>query len=176
MKTESLEQFIPAGTWATDAVDSSVQFTVKHNLMGSFRSGFGAVAAVLVGGHQPRLEGAVEVASIDIDDAQLKGHLLSPDFFDAERYPELRFSSTELVIGDGGAVRITGDLEIRGEHRLVSATGKLAGEGRLNLTLEAAVDRRDFKMGFQMQLPKGGDALEYEVRILAELTFSPKAD
>ena len=50
------------------------------------------------------LEGTVDVASIEIDEEQLKGHLLSPEFFDAERYPQLRFSSSELSVAEDGAV------------------------------------------------------------------------
>jgi polyisoprenoid-binding protein YceI len=174
MSTESVNQQIPAGTWTVDPAQSVITFAVIHNSTGVFRSGFGNYSATLAGADQPQLAGTVEARSIEIDDAELKGHLMGPDFFDAARFPQLRFNSTEFSIDSDGAVRIEGDLEMRGECLRVEATGKLgqAGDGgRVVLSLGTEVDRRAFGMGFQMQLPKGGDALEYEVSINAELEF-----
>ena len=97
MSTETVSrQAVPAGTWTVDPVHPSITFAITHNGFATFRSGFGSYEARLSGGEQPQLEGAVDVASIEIGEEQLKGHLLSPDFFDAERHPQLRFASTEL--------------------------------------------------------------------------------
>ena len=97
------------------AAASSVGFAVVHNGVATFRSGFDSYEARLSGGDSPRLEGTVDVAGIEIDDPQLKGHLLSPEFFDAERHPQLRFDSTELSVDETGSLRVRGELEIRGE-------------------------------------------------------------
>jgi polyisoprenoid-binding protein YceI len=176
MSTETLNQTSPAGTWTVDPVHSGIHFAVTHNGIATFRSGFEDYSATLTGGEQPRLEGTVEVASIEIDEPQLKGHLMSPEFFDAERFPQLKFGSTELSVEDDGTVRIEGDLEIRGESRRVEATGKfgqlgadLGGNERVGLSLATAIDRRDFGISFQAELPKGGNVLEYEVAINVEL-------
>jgi polyisoprenoid-binding protein YceI len=171
VKMGSMDHALSAGAWTADPNSSTIEFTVKHNLVGSFRSGFGVVSASLIGGHPPRLEGEVEVASIDVADAQLKAHLLGPDFFDAGRYPELKFGSTEFALSEDGVVRVVGELHICGQRRLVSAVGNLRATGSLTLSLEAAIDRRDFGISFQMQLPKGGDALDYEVRVLVHLVL-----
>jgi len=169
-------QQIPAGTWVVDPVHSSVGFAVTHNGVTTFRSGFDRYEARLTGGEQPRLEGTVEVESIAIDEEMLKGHLLSPEFFDTQRFPQLRFSSTELSVGDDGSARIAGDLEIRGETRKVEATGRfaqlggdLAGKARVGLSVETTVDRRDFGLDWQAELPSGGEVLEYAVTISVEL-------
>jgi polyisoprenoid-binding protein YceI len=176
MSTETLNQQVPAGTWTVDPVHSGVHFAITHNGIATFRSGFDRYEATLTGGESPRLEGTVEVESIDIDEPQLKGHLMSPDFFDAERYPTLKFSSTELAVEDDGTVRIAGQLEIHGESREVEASGRfaeigadLAGSERVGLSLQVAVDRRDFGLNFNAELPKGGNVLEYEVAISVEL-------
>src|SRR4051812_46472638 len=129
MSTETINQQVPAGTWTVDPVHSGLHFAITHNGIATFRSGFNEYAATLTGGEAPRLEGTVEVASIDIDEEMLKGHLLSPDFFDAEQHPELKFSSTELSVDDDGAVRLSGELEIRGETRSVQAVGRYAEIG-----------------------------------------------
>jgi polyisoprenoid-binding protein YceI len=176
MSTETINQTVPAGTWTVDPVHSGIHFAITHNGIATYRSGFEDYSATLTGGEQPKLEGSVEVASIDIDEPQLKGHLMSPEFFDAERFPQLGFSSTELTVEDDGTVRIEGDLEIRGESRRVEATGKfgqlgadLGGNERVGLSLQTAIDRRDFGISFQAELPKGGNVLEYEVAINVEL-------
>lgn len=177
MSTETItQQQIPAGNWAVDPVHSSVGFAVTHNGVTTFRSGFDRYEAQLTGGEQPRLEGTVEVESVAIEDEMLKGHLLSPEFFDAQRFPRLRFTSTELSVGEDGTARVSGDLEIHGETRDVEASGRfaelggdLAGKARLGLSISSTVDRRDFGLDWQAQLPSGGDVLDYAVTISVEL-------
>jgi polyisoprenoid-binding protein YceI len=177
MATETIkQQEIPAGTWEVDPVHSSIGFAVTHNGVTTFRSGFERYEARLSGGEQPRLEGTVEVASVEIDEEMLKGHLLSPEFFDVQRFPQLRFTSTELSVGGDGTLRVLGELEIHGEKREVEASGRfaqlgedLAGKARVGLSLEATVDRRNFGLDWQAQLPSGGDVLDYAVTISVEL-------
>ena len=117
---------VPGRHLVVDPVHSSIGFAVVHNGVSTFRSGFGSYEARLSGGESPRLEGTVDVASIEIDEEQLKGHLLSPEFFDAERHPRLRFRSTELSVAEDGSLRLRGELEIRGETREVEASGRSA--------------------------------------------------
>jgi polyisoprenoid-binding protein YceI len=176
MSTETIAQQIPAGTWSVDPVHSSITFAVTHNGVTTFRSGFDRYDARLTGGEQPRLEGTVEIESIQIDEEMLKGHLLSPEFFDVQRFPHLRFASTGLSVGENGDLRVVGDLEIHGETRKVEASGRfaqlggdLAGKARLGLSVESTVDRRDFGLDWQAQLPSGGDVLDYAVTISVEL-------
>lgn len=177
MATETIkQQEIPAGTWAVDPVHSSIGFAVTHNGVTTFRSGFERYDARLTGGEQPRLDGTVEVESIEIDEEMLKGHLLSPEFFDTQRFPQLRFTSTGLSVGEDGTLRVLGELEIRGEKREVEASGRfahlggdLAGKERVGLSIETTVDRRNFGLDWQAQLPSGGDVLDYAVTISVEL-------
>jgi polyisoprenoid-binding protein YceI len=176
MSTQTIQQQIPAGTYAVDPVHSTVGFAVVHNGVSTFRSGFADYEARLSGGESPRLEGTVEVASVEIDEPNLKGHLLSPEFFDAERFPQLRFASRELSVGEDGAATIRGELEIRGEKRRVEASGRvvslggdLAGKPRVGLSLAASVDRRDFGLDWQAELPSGGEVLDWGVEIAVEL-------
>jgi len=176
MSTQTASQQVPAGTYAVDPVHSTIGFAVVHNGVSSFRSGFRAYEAKLTGGGEPKLEGAVEVASVDISEEMLKGHLLSPEFFDAERYPRLKFSSTAFEVAEDGALRVHGELEIRGQTHEVEATGRfaelgadLAGAARVGLSLAAKVDRRSFGLDWQAELPSGGEVLDYEVSIAVEL-------
>jgi polyisoprenoid-binding protein YceI len=183
MSTQTIAQQIPAGTYAVDPVHSSITFAITHNGVATFRSGFEAYDARLTGGEVPALTGSVDVTSIDIGEEQLKGHLLSPDFFDAGRYPRLRFTSSELSVADDGTVTLRGELEIRGEVREVGASGRfgrlgadLAGNARVGLSLSATVDRRTFGLDWNAELPNGGEVLDYEVAIAVELELVEEAE
>ena len=74
---------IPAGTWEADPVHSSVGFAVKYLGVATFTGELKNFAATLTDGE---LSGSAEVAGIEVKDENLKAHLQSPDFFDAERH------------------------------------------------------------------------------------------
>lgn len=183
MSTETVNQGIPAGTWKVDPVHSRIHFAITHNGIATFRSGFDSFEATLTGGDAPQLKGSVDVASVDIDEEMLKGHLMSPDFFDVQVHPQIKFTSTALDLADDGSVRLSGELEIRGQTHAVQAVGKfgrlgadLAGSERIGFSLEAAVDRRDFGIVWNAELPSGGEVLEYEVAINVELELLAEAE
>jgi polyisoprenoid-binding protein YceI len=176
MSTDTVNQKVPTGTWTVDPIHSSISFAITHNNVATFRSGFETYEATLTGGDTPQLVGSVDVQSIDIDEAQLKGHLMSPEFFDTERFPKLNFASNRFDVADDGTVRIAGELEIKGTKREVEATGRfgevgadLGGNPRVILSVSTAVDRRDFGLDFNADLPSGGTVLEWEVTINVEL-------
>jgi polyisoprenoid-binding protein YceI len=182
MSTQTVAQQVPAGTYTVDPVHSTINFAVVHNGVSTFRSGFRAYEAKLTGGEQPRLEGTVEVASVDISEEMLKGHLLSPEFFDAERYPQLKFGSTGFEVAEDGGLELRGELEIRGQVHEVEVSGKLAqlgtdlaGGARVGLSLQAGVDRRSFGLDWQAELPGGGEVLDYAVEIAVDLELVREA-
>jgi polyisoprenoid-binding protein YceI len=176
MSTETINRQIPAGTWTVDPIHSAIHFAITHNGIATYRSGFERYEVTLAGGEAPKLEGTVALDSIQIDEPQLKGHLLSPDFFDVQKYPQVKFSSTELTVEDDGIVRLAGEFELHGETRSVEATGRfgelgadMGGNERVGLSLATAIDRRDWGVDWNAELPKGGNVLEYEVAINVEL-------
>ncbi len=183
MSTQTVTQKAPTETYRVDPIHSTIDFAVVHNGVSTFRSGFRSYEAKLTGGEEPRLEGTVEVGSVDISEEMLKGHLLSPEFFDAERHPRLRFGSSAFEVAEDGALRVRGELEIRGQVHEVEATGKLAelgadlaGSARVGLSLAAQVDRRSFGLDWQAELPSGGEVLDYEVAIAVELELVREAE
>jgi polyisoprenoid-binding protein YceI len=172
--TTSTATGIPAGTWSADTVHSSIGFAVKYSGVMTFRGTFKEFDAKLVDG---RLEGTVEVGSVVVDDPNLAGHLQTPDFFDAEQYPELRFVS-ETIERDGDKVSIAGDLTLRGVTQPVEITGTITGpitdaygNERLGLDLETSINRRDYGINWQMELPSGDPGLADEVTITANLAL-----
>jgi polyisoprenoid-binding protein YceI len=183
MTTETIETTIPAGTHRVDPVHSTVAFAVKHAGVATFRGDFESFEAGLTGGESPSLEGTVDVSSIRVADEQLKGHLLSPEFFDAGEHAELRFESSELRVADDGSVELRGTLSIAGQSREVTASGRTAqiesyldGRPHIGLSLETSVDRRDYGLDWQAELPSGGEALDWQVQISVELQFVPEGE
>lgn len=176
-------EFAPAGSWSADPVHSSVAFEVAFAGVSTFRGGFREFSAVLAGGEQPTLEGSATVASVDVKDEQLNGHLQTPDFFDAARYPEIAFSATELHRLGGDRVAGTGELTIKGVTAPIALTGTIAsapsvdpfGRERLGLTLEATIDRTAFGVSWNAPNQGGGDYLGSDVRLVAELVFVKQA-
>jgi polyisoprenoid-binding protein YceI len=168
----------PAGTWNLDAIHSSVDFEVPY-LAGTFKGGFNEIGAELtIDADRASLEGTAKVASVDVKDENFVAHLQSPEFFDAERYPELRFTAEDIRLDGDGQVSVDGELTIRGVMKPVTVTGTVTapitdayGNERVGLNLSTKVDRTDFGINWNNPLPSGEPSLANDVTILAELQF-----
>jgi len=168
--------FAPAGTWTADPVHSTVAFEVGFAGVNTFRGSFREFNDTLSG---DSLEGSAKVASVDVKDEQLNGHLQTPDFFDAERYPEITFRATDLVRDEDGKVTAHGDLTVKGVTRPVALKGTIApepstdpfGRERLGLELETSIDRTDYGVSWNAPNQSGGDYLANDVKLIADLAF-----
>ncbi len=177
--TTATEQLVPSGTWTADALHSNAGFEVDHAGITAFRGGFKPVDARLISDEAGiALEGAVAVESISIDDDAVRPHLLSPEFFDAERNPQVAYRSTEIA-GSPDRLTVKGELSMAGITLPVEASGRLRGPvpapgggQKLALALETTVDRTAFGMLWQMEFPGGGKALGEDVRLVVEIEFN----
>ena len=167
---------LPTGTWQVDATHSQVGFAVEY-MVGTFRGSFTPVEARLdvTDDGEATLAGSAQVDDIRVQDENLNAHLLSPEFFDAERTPEIRFQSTEIH-RSGDDVSTVGELTIKGLTAHVDLRGTIAdpivdayGRERIGLRLEGAVDRTSFGLDWNVPLPSGDPALANEVVLTAEL-------
>jgi polyisoprenoid-binding protein YceI len=171
-------QQIPTGTYALDPVHSTIGFGVRYNKLATFRSTFDKVDAQLADG---ALTGSADASSIVIDEPNFKGHLLSGEFFDVEVTPTITFRSTDIRVAEDGSAEVDGELTIRGTTKPVTAKGTYAvggdafGNERVAFELETTVDRRDFGLNWQNQLPDGSDALAHDVTISADLQLVKQA-
>ena len=109
MTTAQAESTIPTGTWQSDLVHSRVGFAVKHMAVATYRAGFDDFEIRLSDeGGEPKIAGEARVESIESRDETQRAHLLSPDFFDVENHPVIRFESTEIIRdGDRIASKVT---------------------------------------------------------------------
>jgi polyisoprenoid-binding protein YceI len=168
----------PAGTWNLDPIHSRVDFEVSY-LAGTFKGHFNQIAAELtVDDERATLEGSTNVASIDVNEENLSAHLQSPDFFDAEQYPQLRFTAEDIRLDGDGQVSVDGELTIKGVTQPVTVTGTVTapmtdpyGNERVGLNLTTKVDRTSFGIDWNNPLPSGEPSLANDVTILADLQF-----
>ena len=175
MTTAQAESTIPTGTWQSDPVHSHVGFAIKH-VVGTFRGSFGDFQATLSDeSGNAVLSGGAPVASVQVNEENLYGHLQSPDFFDAEQHPEIKFETSDIS-RDGNRVVANGELTIKGNTKPVVARGEINGPAqgpdgneRIGIDLETRVDRHDYGIDWQMELPGGGDTLGDEVDITVHL-------
>jgi polyisoprenoid-binding protein YceI len=173
----------PAGTWNLDTTHSRVDFEVSY-LAGTFKGHFNEIGAELtVDGERASLVGTAKVASVDVNDENLSAHLQSPDFFDAEQYPELRFTAEDIGLDGDGHVSVAGELTIKGVTQPVTVTGTVTapitdpyGNERIGLNLTTKIDRTDFGVNWNNPLPSGEPSLANDVTVLAELQFVKPGD
>ena len=122
---------IPTGTWAIDPVHTSVGFQVTDTSEGfSTASGrFTDVEGRFQGGEAPSIAGTIRVAGLRTDNEQRDAHLLSPDFLEGDKYPEIQFVSKSVEPLDAERFLVRGDLIVKDAPLEVELEGKLRGLG-----------------------------------------------
>jgi polyisoprenoid-binding protein YceI len=118
-----------------------------------------------------------DVASIDTGQGDRDAHLRSPDFFDAEQFPDISFQSTSIEHVEGGMFRVLGNLTIRDQTREVSFATVVQGAGedpwgneRVGLGARAVINRTDFGLAWQQRLARGGVLVGDEVTLLLDVS------
>src|SRR3954464_1971402 len=170
-------QAVPTGTWTVDKVHSDVAFAVDY-MAGTFTGSFSDFDAEVSDGV---LKGSAKVASVQVKDPNLEAHLQGPDFFDAERSPELSFQSKSIE-RDGDQVKIDGEITIKGHPEPVEIPGVVTdpiddpyGGTRFGLKPEAKGDGTKFGVNWNNPLPSGEPALSNDVTIIVDLQLSKQA-
>jgi polyisoprenoid-binding protein YceI len=171
---------IPTGTWHVDPDHSSIGFEIKHMKIATVRGRFTEFEGTLIAAEDiadSRISGIVKVASIDTGQPDRDAHLRSPDFFDAERYPEIRFESNRIEPLGGPRFRVVGDLTMKDVTREIELDATVEGtekdpwgNDRVGVRARGSIDRKDFGLKWQMALETGGFLLGDEVRILIEVS------
>jgi len=177
MSTTIEQTATPTGTWNADTVHSSLAFEVPY-AVATFS---GEVTDFEVSLTDGALAGKARIASLKVKDENLETHLQSPEFFDAERHPELTFIST-AIRREGDSVEIDGDLTLKGITQPATLTGTITGPAvdhfgatRVGFKLQTVIDRTQFDMKWNMPLPNGEPALANDVTLKADLTLVQEA-
>jgi len=172
--------------WALDPTHSELQFKVKHLMIttvtGSFKSFTARVETDGENFENAKIEFSAEVNSIDSGNEQRDAHLKSADFFEADKFPTLTFSSTKLEKKDEENYLLYGNLNIKGVIKPVvipTEFGGLAkdpwGNNKVGFTLNGKINRKDWDLNWNATLEAGGVLVSEEVKIIAEVQFVKQA-
>lgn len=170
-------------TWNIDPVHSVAEFKVKHMMISNVKGQFTAVSGTLSLDEtditKSQVKASIEAASINTRDAQRDAHLKSADFFDAEQFPALTFTSTSVQRNEDGDLEIEGELSIHGVTKKVvftaeepSAPGKDPwGNTRIGLSAITKINRKDFGLTWNATLETGGILVGEDVTITLDVQF-----
>jgi polyisoprenoid-binding protein YceI len=167
--------------WNIDTSHSHLDFVVRHmvfsKVRGTFTKWSGTIEIDSADPKKSQVSMKADVASIDTHEAQRDNHLRSGDFFEAQTYPELSFTSKSVSSG-GDKFDVTGALTIRGATHDVVLHVEATGQGkdpygnqRAGWSAKTSISRKDFGMHFNAALETGGvmvsDKVDIEIEIEA---------
>jgi polyisoprenoid-binding protein YceI len=166
--------------WEIDSGHSSVHFSVRHLVIAKVRGTFarwsGTVQAPGGDFSKATVDVTIDASSIDTGVAQRDAHLKSADFFDVEKFPELRFVGKRVQGRSGKDIDVVGDLTIHGVTREVVLHVEQHGQAkdpwgnlRAAFTAKTSIDRKDFGLTYNQLLETGGVMVGDRVEIEAEI-------
>jgi polyisoprenoid-binding protein YceI len=167
-------------SWKLDQAHSQITFIVRHMMITNVRGRFETFDTKVDWNEadptRSSVEVTIDVASINTRDAQRDGHLRSPDFFDAEKYPTITFKSKRIEKIDDARGRIVGDLTIRDVTREVVLDAEFSGQGKnpygmtvAGFTTTTKINRKDWGLNWNVALETGGWLVGDEIKIEVEL-------
>ena len=188
----SAQQTGDSGVYNFDKAHSFIGFKVNHNTLievpGFFRDFTGSITYDGKDVEKSSVTFTAKVTSIDTGVQGRDNHLRTPDFFDVATYPELTFKSTK-VEKKGKGWLVTGDLTMKSVTKSISfpfnITGFLPGGerngGRMGVTAETVINRRDFGVNYDSKLPTGKQVVSDEVKVVLQIEAvkpkdAPKAE
>jgi polyisoprenoid-binding protein YceI len=160
--------------WIIDAGHSEVQFKIKHlgitNVNGKFNTFQGEALSINEDFNEAEVHAIIQAASIDTNNAQRDIHLKSPDFFDAEKFPAIKFNGK--VIKDEDDYVLAGELTIRDVTRPVElkaefsgiATGRF-GDKRAGFEVTGKINRKDFGLTWNILAEGGGLVVGEDIKL-----------
>ncbi|HER09528.1 MAG TPA: polyisoprenoid-binding protein [Bacteroides sp.] len=169
-----LSQAILAQTnWVLDKAHTDIRFTATHMVIsevdGEFKQFDGKVVSRSDDFHGADVEFTAKVASIDTDNERRDGHLKSDDFFNAEKYPELKFSGK--IEKQGNDYYLAGNLTIRDVTKSVrfdvkyNGTLDLQNGKKAGFKISGTVDRFEYGLKWDRTVETGGLVAGREIQI-----------
>lgn len=155
-----------SGTYAIDPTHSEIGFTARHAMVtkvrGSFTE-FSGTASSEENLNNAQINVEIDVNSVDTRNADRDGHLKTGDFFEAEKFPKITFTSTEVTAKDDETLAVTGDLTIKDVTKSVTIDFEFNGEAldpfgntRVGFEGQTTINRKDFGLNFNAALETGG--------------------
>ena len=172
--------------WAIDASHSEIGFKVKHlmitNVSGKFDKFEGGVESTSDDFAGAKINFSADTASVDTGNAQRDGHLQSPDFFDAAKFPQIKFSSTAFEKLSDEKYSLTGDLTIRDVTKSVKLDVEFLGlatdpynNSKAGFAITGKINRVEFGLTWNAALEKGGLLVSEDIKLNMEVQLVKQA-
>ena len=164
-----------AGDYTLDVSHSRLGFVARHAMVTKVRGSFGEFEGTAhvdtVNPADSKVDVTITTASISTGSPDRDGHLKSGDFFDAETYPTITFTSTE-VKRDGSDWAVTGDLTIKDATLPVTIEFEHTGSARdpfgnlrVGFEGETTINRKDWGLTWNAALETGGVLVSEKIKL-----------
>lgn len=174
-------------TWQIDSAHSEINFTVRHMMISRVRGQFERFSGTVDFNPDAPANSAVDVTvdinSINTREEQRDDHLRSPDFLDAENYPEMTFKSTRIEADSDTKGKLYGNLTIRGITKEVVLDVEYAGQAKspwgtisAGFSANTRINRKDWGLTWNQALETGGVLVGEEIKIDIELELVQQAE
>lgn len=178
-----------ASDWKIDSSHSNAGFSIRHMMISNVRGEFQKVSgtAEYDGKNVKTLKvtANIDPASIDTANADRDKHLRGTDFFNVEKYPEMKFRSKKVLSAKKGSFKLSGDLTMHGVTKEVTldvdgptpAIKDPRGNTKIGASASATIDRKDWGINYGAIMDNGGAMLADEVKITLDVELAEqKAD
>lgn len=173
--------------WAVDATHTEVHFKIKHLVISTVTGSFKTFSGTATFGDDNFSNAAVsftiDPASIDTNQSQRDGHLVSPDFFDVAQFPEIVFHSTGMTKVKGDHYKLLGNLTMKGVTRPIELDAEYGGSAKdgygntkMGFEVTGTIHRKDFGLNWNMALEAGGVTLGEDVKLIANVQLVKQND
>ena len=179
-----LASLAAADTWNLDAAHTRVGFRVQHMMVSSVEGSFPGVSGTLEMDpgkvSTADVQITVDIASIDTANEQRDEHLRSPDFLDADQFPEMTYTTSKVKVNKDGSFDLIGELTLHGVTKPVTlhATGLSQsvidpwGNERMGARATGTIDRQAFGVKWNQALEAGGLLVGDEVELSIDVEFT----
>ena len=165
-----------------DTAHTKIQFKVKHlmisNVMGSFKEFEGKASMIENDFTTTKVDVTIKTASIDTEAPDRDAHLKSPDFFDAEKYPEIIFKGSGMTLKDEDNYELKGNLTIKDITKPITLSVEFGGlmndpwgNKKAGFSVAGEINRKDWGMEWNAALEAGGVLVGDKVKILCDVEF-----
>jgi polyisoprenoid-binding protein YceI len=176
----AVASFAQSIAWKFDKAHSQVKFNVTHlvisQVTGYFRTFDGTVKTTGEDFTDAQIEFTIEAQSIDTDNEKRDNHLKSDDFFNAEKFPQLKFKSKSMKKVGNNKYKLTGDLTIRDVTKQVELNvvyGGMANDGygnkKAGFKITGTVNRFDYNLKWNALLEAGGAVVGSDVEMVCNI-------
>jgi polyisoprenoid-binding protein YceI len=166
--------------WSFDPTHSELGFKIKHlmisNVSGAFKNFDVQVEMDSDDLTTAKIQATASVESIYTNNEHRDTHLRNSDFFEAEKYPEIKFQSTKIEKADEATYNLYGDLTMKDLTKPIQLTVEYSsvakdpwGNQRAGFVVTGKLNRNDWGIKFNSVLETGGVALAEEVKINGEI-------